>query len=616
MALLGQSAFLKALGWALLNSIWQMAIVWLVYLILSASLRQLTAAIKHSLAALLLGVGTVWFACTLAVKYFAYSETPQLILASESGEAIGNLMGDSIRGIEPALPYLSSIYLVIIVFLFFRFIAQYRYTKHVSTHAVQKLQPSLRMFVHQVAGRMGIKKEIKVWLSEIVDTPMTIGFWKPVILMPIASVNGLSTQQVEAILLHELAHIRRNDYLVNLLVATVDIILFFNPFSKLFIRTIKREREHSCDDLVLQFQYNAHAYASALLAIEQKRVQQVALVMAATGKNNRMLLNRVKRILNQPPNNRCNNRIAAHIFSGILFAFIAWSNPGHVMVRTIILPSINDVALASDENVQPLLLSDAPAREETSIRPITYSRDEDLTTLNPSFTADDESAPEEEEQPEPAAMQAFAANTAFEALQYAPQALQAAAQNMRDFSITEQLIADKPIIISSAPTPYVPSASFSYYFQDSSKPMAAAVVSPEEKAAKESLKKALKALEEINWSKLEKELKSAGDKLDIARLQEEIKKSLQQVDWERINVETKLEQLQADARKRQDAYLKELTTARKNDRQMQEHYNNLQKKIVEDQIKCQEDMLKKEIELKDHLQKKNKTTPARKIVHI
>lgn len=594
----------------MLNSIWQMAILWLVYLLLSASLRkQLTAHIKHSIAILLLGLGSAWFAFTLAVKYFNYSEPAVILASSESApETLSGIITTSLQNLETTLPFLSSIYLLVIVFLFFRFASQYRYTRHVSTQAVHKLSPQFRMYVQQVAVRMGIKKDIKVWLSEIVDTPMTIGFWKPVILMPIASINGLSTQQVEAILLHELAHIRRNDYLVNLLIASIDIILFFNPFSRLFIRTIKKERENSCDDLVLQFQYNAHAYASALLMIEQKRVMKVALGMAATGKNNRMLLDRVKRILNQPVSTRYNNRMVAHLFAGALIALIAWSNPGTVIVKNILNPEIKEVATTPAENKQPVFISNPIA--EAPVKKTERKRShEELEQLLAEKEAEDEEI----------ALSDMVTQVAYERLEYVPQIIQAAAENLRDFSITEQMAVEKPIeaVVNVAPMPFVPSTSFTYYFQDSSKP-STMVVSAEEKAAKESLKKALKALDEIDWVKLEKQLKDAGDKIDIRKLQDEMKKSLQQLDWEKINVETKLEQLQADAKKRQDAYLRELTTARQNT-QMQEHYKNLQKKVIEDQIKCNEENLKKQQELKNHLQKKNKpatTTAVKKIVYI
>src|SRR5215217_1349266 len=152
MALLGQSAFLKALGWALLNSIWQMAALWLIYLVMTASLRKLTADIKHSIAIVLLGMGSVWFGCTLAVKYFDYSELPLVIAPAETGqETISGVIGLSIQNLELLLPYFSSVYLTVIAFLFLRFVAQYRYTNRVSTQAVHKLQPKFRLYVQQIA---------------------------------------------------------------------------------------------------------------------------------------------------------------------------------------------------------------------------------------------------------------------------------------------------------------------------------------------------------------------------------------------------------------------------------------------------------------------------------
>jgi beta-lactamase regulating signal transducer with metallopeptidase domain len=606
MALLGQSAFLKALGWALLNSIWQMAALWVIYLVLSASLRkQLTAHLKHSISILLLGAGSIWFALTLAVKYFEFSNSPTIVAANPDNETLSGIIGSSLQNLEALLPYFSSVYLAVIVFLFFRFVMQYRYTKYVSTHSIHKLQPQLRVYVQQVASRMGIKKNIRVWLSEIVDTPMTIGFWKPVILMPIASVNGLSTQQIEAILLHELAHIRRNDYLVNLMVTSIEIILFFNPFSRLFIRTIKRERENSCDDLVLQFQYNAHAYASALLVIEQKRMMKVNLAMAATGKNNRMLLDRVKRILNQPVSTRYSNRMAAHLFAGMLLALIAWSNPGNVIVKTI-LHNETALVIPPRENNEPIFVSQPM---ETAAHEAKQARQKQQEKPAIDITVEEEEAIDET--PE------LISKVAYQSIQYVPELIQASAEKLRDFSITEQMIVDKPatvISLAPTPTPYVPGNSFSYFIQDSTKP-GMVVVSPQEKAATESLRKALKALEEINWEKLGKELKEAGEKIDIAKLQEEIKKSLKQIDWEKINAETKLEMLQLDAKVRQDAYLRELTKAKQSE-QMQEHFLNLQKKVLEDQLKCQQEQLKKEQELKEYLQKKNNNKQGKKIVHI
>jgi bla regulator protein BlaR1 len=122
---------------------------------------------------------------------------------------------------------------------------------------LQKMPAEWRLFVNRIAGQLNIKKKIQVFLSDTVTTPLTIGFLKPVILIPVASINHLTTDQLEAVLLHELAHIKRYDYLVNIILSVVEISLFFNPFTQLLSKNIRKERENSCDDWVLQFQYDA-----------------------------------------------------------------------------------------------------------------------------------------------------------------------------------------------------------------------------------------------------------------------------------------------------------------------------------------------------------------------
>ncbi|HYJ37741.1 MAG TPA: M56 family metallopeptidase, partial [Chitinophagaceae bacterium] len=507
MGLLGQSAFLKALGWALLNSVWQMGLLWMMFLLLTACMRKMTAQMKHSLAVILLGTGFCWFAFTLAGQYLTYSEQPVIIGLTESKpETIMSYIGVISKGLELALPYLSILYIAFTVFLFFRFASQYRYTNFICTQNVHKPDASIRIYVREIAERMGIKKEIRVWLSHIVDTPMTIGFLKPIILMPIASVNGLSTQQVEAILLHELSHIRRNDYLVNLLIASVDILLFFNPFSKLFVNCIRKEREHSCDDLVMQFEYSPHDYASALLAIEQKRIMKLSLAMAATGRNNQLLLDRVKRILKLPVRQQNGNRLVPLLFSVVMIGFIAWSNPGNVIVRQILhIENPEPLAVSNETNIQKISFAPpAVAPKKKKPQPKNYTI---IVSIDKKLGQEKEgNSSSEEPQFTLEQYDLVAVNNNV----YAPAIIQAAHETMRDYSIAEPTTVTTSTA-DQAYTPFVPSSSFSYYFvQDSTKPTAASTpVTVDEKAAKESLVNALKAIDEIDWTTLEKQLKAS-----------------------------------------------------------------------------------------------------------
>jgi hypothetical protein len=131
-----------------------------------------------------------------------------------------------------------------------------------------------------------------------VKSPLTIGFWKPVILLPLAGINHLSPQQVEAVLLHELSHIRRFDYLVNIVLQVTEVLMFFNPFVRLLLKKAYQERENSCDDWVLQFDYNGAEYAKALLSIEQTE-QAKLLALGANNNQKYYLLHRIARIISR-----------------------------------------------------------------------------------------------------------------------------------------------------------------------------------------------------------------------------------------------------------------------------------------------------------------------------
>jgi len=604
MALLGQSAFLKALGWALLNSVWQMGLLWVMFLLLTACMKKLTAQIKHSLAVIFLGIGFCWFAFTLASQYLTFSEHPLVIVLNANDAHPQNLMGffgSLTKGLEFSLPYLSLLYFGVTCFLFFRFAMQYRYTNLICSQEIHKPEASIRIYVQQIAERMGIHKPIKVWMSAIVDTPMTIGFLKPVILMPIASINGLSIQQVEAILLHELSHIKRNDYLVNLMIASIDILLFFNPFSKLFVNTIKKEREHSCDDLVMQFEYNAHAYASALLAIEQKRVLRLSLAMAATGRNNQLLLDRVKRILALPVASQYSNKLVPLLFSAVMMAFIAWSNPGNVIVRQILkIDQPEPVAAKPNSEINEVRFANLVVTK----KPRTDTKKHIASLVSPKT---------EEQIDEDAGASTVADDyqvVNVNQLNAAPVVQAAGYESMRDFSISEPVTTEAASAGVPA-SPFVPGSSFSYYdIQDSSRPNTT-VESVDEKAAKESLLKALKALDEIDWKALEKQLNAAGEKIDIKKFQEELKKSLKDVDWQKINVEAKIESLKEQTKVNQLKLFNELSESNQGG-QMQQHYQNMEKKIIEDQLKCQQQVQKKEVELKQYLKK----TKTKNIVEI
>jgi len=148
------------------------------------------------------------------------------------------------------------------------------------------------------------------------------GILKPVILLPVAAVNNLTTAELQTILLHELAHIRRNDYLHNLIQVAAETLLFFNPFLWLISARIRRERELCCDDMVLAATGDGLCYARALAALEEGRAVAGSLSLAAT--NDKFeLLNRIKRIMTMKQQDVVQGRTSAIVFSVFAAALIA-----------------------------------------------------------------------------------------------------------------------------------------------------------------------------------------------------------------------------------------------------------------------------------------------------
>ena len=262
MTAIGQSDLLQALGWAVFNSMWQMAILWVAYQFIVSVFRIRQSANKSSLAVLMLFAGFAWFTYTL-VSGLTFSD----------GSYSGLMSVNTNTGLEgwmtTTLPLASILYLVLLIFPVLNFIRNYRYVQVIRRYGLSRADVQWRMFVQKIAVRMDIRKPVQIWMSELVTSPVTIGYLKPVILLPLAAVNHLSTQQIEAVLLHELSHIKRYDYFINLLTKLIQTLLYFNPFVKAFVKIFETEREKSCDETVIQFQYEPHGYASALLVLEK-----------------------------------------------------------------------------------------------------------------------------------------------------------------------------------------------------------------------------------------------------------------------------------------------------------------------------------------------------------
>jgi len=145
-----------------------------------------------------------------------------------------------------------------------------------------------------LAERLGVKRAVRISESILVQVPTMIGWLKPVILLPATALTGLDEMQLRAMIAHELAHIKRHDYLVNIVQTAFEILGFYHPAVWWMSRQIRIERENCCDDMAAELLQDRTAYAKALFSMEEIRIQQLALAMRASGGS---LIDRIGRLL-------------------------------------------------------------------------------------------------------------------------------------------------------------------------------------------------------------------------------------------------------------------------------------------------------------------------------
>ena len=357
MHLLTQSALLQALGWSLLNSLWQMGLLWFFYKVLILLFPDISARSRHGLILSSLIVGT-------------FGSVSSFVSASTGAAGILPVLAPVRSFTANFLPIGSSLYLLILAGLLVRYFYHYSYCTRLTREGLSRIKPGYRVFVAETSRRMGIRPVVKVWLSKLIDVPVTLGFLKPVILLPFAMAGQLTTEQVEAILVHELAHIRRNDFLLNLGVTLLEGLFFFNPFTRWFIADLKKEREYCCDDLVLQFRYDPQTYVSALLSVARQasQDQQTRLVVAATGSGgNQLLLQRARRILQkQRTEERQGARPFALLFLTVLITLVTLSRPA----RSLPEPSSSQPVVMTVAVANPVKQSPPATPAEVQTAPI------------------------------------------------------------------------------------------------------------------------------------------------------------------------------------------------------------------------------------------------------
>jgi GWxTD domain-containing protein len=285
-----------AVGWTLLHSLWEGAIISAALAAALLAIRSPRARYATACVAMLVMLGA--FGLTLIRVMPAGARDVRSVRASASPAWIVRIGMDAPRSENPDLaavvPWLTPFWIAGVWIFYLAHVAGWISVWRMRRRGVCCAPEHWRKELARLSSELRLSRPIQMLESCVADAPMVLGYFRPVILMPIGLLAGLPAGQIEAILLHELAHIRRYDYLVNVLQRSVEVLLFYHPAIWWMSRVIRAERENCCDDVVVAMRGNAHEYAVALSALEQNRWSGREPAVAATGGS---LVKRIRRLL-------------------------------------------------------------------------------------------------------------------------------------------------------------------------------------------------------------------------------------------------------------------------------------------------------------------------------
>lgn len=292
---------IQIFGWTILHSLWQLSLIAIAYLVLKTLWKQATSlqqyylvltAFVSSFLAPIFTFNYLWQQTTVApvVSTLTPITNGPISVPTTVGTTEEVVLQTSLTFADyltMCLPYLVVFWAIGVLYFVIRFM--------VNLFRINKLQrienelitgewlAKIRTFKKQ----LNIEKEVQVFLSKHVKEPITFGHFKPVILLPISLMTGFEPVAIETILLHELAHIKRHDYLINLGQSIIEIILFYHPCIWWLSKEIRAIREHCCDDLVLSMGDNRDAYVKTLTVLQWRKIGAVSnsLSMTASGED-------------------------------------------------------------------------------------------------------------------------------------------------------------------------------------------------------------------------------------------------------------------------------------------------------------------------------------------
>ncbi len=307
----------EATAWTLIHFCWQAAVIAGIYRMLSAAFARSASHMRYlvALSALLAMLGTAVFTFawemrseasapaatrlttgTVGTSDFPRVVAPGILSRTESGKTesqIPNLL-PSLMG------WIDAFWALGVFALSMRGLGGWWLIHRLRTSATIQAPEAARAAFERLSRALGLRRTVLLRVSSAIAGPVTVGALRAMVLLPISAATSLSPEELEVVLAHELAHIRRADFAWNLVQTLIETLFFFHPAVWWISGCVRHERELCCDDLALKVCPNPVVYASALFHLEEQRSRQMHLAMALDGHQSRQTLRmRIARILGE-----------------------------------------------------------------------------------------------------------------------------------------------------------------------------------------------------------------------------------------------------------------------------------------------------------------------------
>lgn len=326
-----QSEWTKALGWTFVHSLWQIALIGLILFVVLRLIPGRSAHTRYTISTLAL-----WLIVVMALSTFIImlpdsrnmtEITGRLVLVGTT-EPIS--LADKISAwLEVRMPMMLTIWSGGVTILMVRLVISLGWVRHMRNTTIP--EPQIQDVLDQIISRLRLKVNPKAGESTLVNSPVTIGHLKPLILFPVGILNQLSPKEVEAILTHELAHIVRRDYLSNLVQSFIETLFYYHPITWWISGMVRSERENRADDLAVKWCGDHLGYAKALMTVQEMQSRQGPALAVGFASRNGAMLARIQRILNLPYKNH-NQMEKTVLLSLSTLCFLAFTLTSHTTI--------------------------------------------------------------------------------------------------------------------------------------------------------------------------------------------------------------------------------------------------------------------------------------------